>query len=70
MKKRNDLRKEIQELEAKRAQLEKEIEQLKSDTNYIEKFAREEYGLGKPDEMIFIIDTEEKKKWLSPLPAL
>ena len=62
VKKRNDLKKEIQALEEQRAQLKKEIELLQSNSDYIEKFAREEYGLGKPDEMIFMIETEEKKK--------
>ena len=58
--KRNSLQKEIKELKQKRAQLEKEIKLLESDTQYIEKIAREEYGLGKPDEVIYIFKDEEK----------
>lgn len=59
MRKKDGLQREIRELEAKCAQLEDAIRLLQTDSAYIERIAREEYGLGKADEMIFIIDEEK-----------
>ena len=60
MKKMKNLQNEIRELELRQEQLEEEIRLLESDTDYIEKIAREEYNLGKPDELLFILKEEKK----------
>jgi len=52
-----ELESEIQDLKTKNESLAEEIESLKSD-KYIEKIAREELGLSKPNEII--LKTTEK----------
>jgi len=47
-----ELESEIEDLELRNYNLSQEVELLKGD-KYIEKIAREELGLGKPDEIIF-----------------
>lgn len=47
------LQTEIITLEKKKQELNKEIQSLKNNPFYIEKHAREEFGLAKPDEYIF-----------------
>jgi len=44
---------EIQRAERDNKVLKREVQGLKQDPFYIEKHAREEYGLAKPDELIF-----------------
>ncbi len=50
---KNAIEKEIASLREENARLRAYIEALKSDPYYIEKLAREEYGLSKPGEYIF-----------------
>ncbi len=47
-----ELESEIEDLKLRNYNLSQEVELLKGD-KYIEKIAREELGLGKPDEIIF-----------------
>ncbi|MBM4140759.1 MAG: septum formation initiator family protein [Nitrospira sp.] len=50
------LEKQINEINKENVQLKSQIDSLKKDPFYIEKHAREEFGLAKPDEYIFQYD--------------
>ncbi|MEW6116203.1 MAG: septum formation initiator family protein [Nitrospirota bacterium] len=52
-KTKSRLESEITTLEQENKQLKQHVTALKQDPFYIEKHAREEYGLAKPDEYIF-----------------
>ena len=52
-KTKNTLVTEISTLEKENKALKTHVGSLKDDNFYIEKYAREEYGLAKPDEYIF-----------------
>lgn len=51
---------EIKEISAENELLKKEIELLKKDPSYLEKYAREKFGLVKPGEMVFQFQSPEK----------
>lgn len=51
---------EISAMENENKSLKKQVTELKSDNFYIEKYAREEYGLAKPDEYIFQFKENER----------
>lgn len=53
---KNDIETEIIRLEKENTQIKAQIELLKQDPFYREKYAREEFGLAKPDEYIFQYD--------------
>jgi cell division protein FtsB len=55
-KTRTSLEKQINEVQQQNEQLRQQLKALKDDPFYREKFAREEYGLSKPDEYIFQYD--------------
>jgi cell division protein FtsB len=59
--KEKDLRSEIQTIDKEREQLTTEIEMLKNDSSYIEKIAREEFKMGKPNETIYIVKSKDDK---------
>jgi len=59
--KEKDLRSEIQTIEKEKEQLTTEIEMLKNDSSYIEKIAREEFKMGKPNEKIYIVKSKDDK---------
>ena len=59
--KEKNLRSEIQKSEKEKEQLTTEIGMLKNDSTYIEKIAREEFKMGKPDEKIYIVKSEDDK---------
>ena len=59
--KEKDLRAEIQTIDKEREQLTTEIEMLKNDSSYIEKIAREEFKMGKPNEKIYIVTSKDDK---------
>jgi cell division protein FtsB len=63
--KREGLVRENQELNKKNESLYREITRLKQDPLYLEEVARKEFGLVRPNEIIFFID-EEKIKETSP----
>jgi cell division protein FtsB len=50
------LEKQITEIEKENAALRSEVKSLKGNPYYREKYAREEFGLAKPDEYIFRYD--------------
>lgn len=50
------LEEEIKEIESKNARLKSELRLLKEDPFYIEKHAREDFGMARPDEYIFKYD--------------
>lgn len=52
-KTREKLEKEISQIEKENKLLQAQINSLKEDPFYIEKYAREEFGLARPDEYIF-----------------
>lgn len=56
LKKQFRLTAEIKEIELENKQFRTQIKLFKEDPFYMEKYAREEYGLAKPDEYIFQYD--------------
>lgn len=54
------LLKEINQITSENNSLKKEIDLLKKDPAYLEKCAREKFGLVKPGEMVFQFKNEEK----------
>ncbi len=53
MKTKKNLEKQLVEINKENEQIRSQIKLLKDDSFYREKFAREEFGLAKPDEYIF-----------------
>ena len=51
-----NLEKQIKEIENENEQLKTQINSLKEDPFYMEKHAREDFGLARPDEYIFLYD--------------
>lgn len=47
------LERDIKDIETKNARLKTELQSLKENPFYIEKYARENFGMAKPDEYIF-----------------
>jgi len=60
--KREGLVRENQELNKKNETLYREITRLKQDPLYLEEVARKEFGLVKPNEIIFFINDEKNKE--------
>jgi cell division protein FtsB len=56
------LRAENKEIEEKNGSLRKEIEQIQNDPEYLEKVARDKYGLLKENEMVFEFTPGKKEK--------
>lgn len=57
----SELREEYLRLEHEKDSLHRHIERLRYDTLYIERVAREKYGLIKPGEIIFSVEEDENK---------
>jgi len=55
-KKKVSLERQIKEIEKENSVLSSEVKSLKEDPYYKEKYAREEFGLARPDEYIFRYD--------------
>ena len=55
-RKKAGLEKEINDLRAENTQIKSEIKSLNENPFYMEKYAREEFGLARPDEYIFQYD--------------
>ena len=53
----NDMQHKIQYLEAEIRQLQTEKMLLKTDSNTVEKYAREKYFMKHPDEDVYVFDT-------------
>ncbi|HVR44975.1 MAG TPA: septum formation initiator family protein [Thermoanaerobaculia bacterium] len=53
------LRAEIVELERQNARLEAEIESLEESNFAVERIAREDLGMSKPDEIVYVLPGEE-----------
>ncbi|MCS7214581.1 MAG: septum formation initiator family protein [Thermodesulfovibrio sp.] len=51
---------EINEISMENTHLKNEIELLKNDRSYLEKYAKEKFGLVKPGEMVFQFKKEER----------
>jgi cell division protein FtsB len=51
--KKRQLAGEIKEIEARNARLKSEVKLLKENPFYLEKHAREDFGMAKPDEYVF-----------------
>ena len=58
-----------QELNHKNEEMYREISRLQHDPVYLEEIARKEFGLVKPDEIIFFLDDENKKEAPLNVPA-
>ncbi len=55
------LKAEIVSIEKEKRLLESQVDALRKDPFYIEKHAREEFGLAKPDEYIFQFQNDDRK---------
>lgn len=55
-KKKSELAAEIQAIETRNNALKSELKLLKENPFYLEKYAREDFGMAKPDEYIFKYD--------------
>ncbi len=51
--KKSQLAREIKEIETRNARLKSEVKLLKEDPFYLEKHAREDFGMARPDEYVF-----------------
>jgi cell division protein FtsB len=56
---KEDLIERTAEYERKAAELEKQIEELENNPDLIEKIAREDYGMKKPDETVYKVEKTE-----------
>lgn len=56
------LKREIVLIEKEKMLLKSQVDALKKDSFYIEKYAREEFGLARPDEYIFQFQEESPQK--------
>ena len=61
-KKREVLLRDNQDLNRKNQAMYREITRLKQDPLYMEEVARKEFGLVRPDEIIFFLEEENKKE--------
>ena len=61
-KKREVLIRDNQDLNRKNQAMYREINRLKQDPLYLEEVARKEFGLVRPDEIIFFLEKENKKE--------
>ena len=59
-KDRQELQKNAEVLKAENEDLKKEIEALKSDRRYLESIARKDFGLVRPNEIIYQFSSAEK----------
>jgi cell division protein FtsB len=62
LKRKYDLEKQIQREQEKQAYLEEKIQKLESDENAVERQVREDFGMGREDEVIIKFETEQNKK--------
>jgi len=60
--KRETLIRDNQELNQKNEEMVRKVTRLKQDPIYLEEVARSEFGLVKPDEIIFFIDNGSEKE--------
>jgi cell division protein FtsB len=60
--KREGLIRDNQDLNRKNQSMYREINRLKQDPLYLEEVARKEFGLVRPDEIIFFLEEENKKE--------
>ncbi|MBC7186684.1 MAG: septum formation initiator family protein [Calditrichaeota bacterium] len=58
--KKRQLEQRERELEARKAELQAEIDRLRHDRAYLEKVAREVYGLCRPDEVVFMMKLQDE----------
>jgi len=56
---RSDLVRKTQQLQLETEELERKISAVQSDSDLLEKIAREEYGMKKPNETVYRIKTED-----------
>lgn len=61
-KKRELLIRDNQDLNRRNQAMYREINRLKQDPLYLEEVARKEFGLVRPDEIIFFLEDENKKE--------
>lgn len=66
---KEDIQKKADQIKAENEQLKREIEALKSDRRYLESIARKEFGLVRPNEIIYQFSSKaatEQKPPVSP----
>ncbi len=59
-KDKREMEKRVEELKAENERLKREIEALQSDRRYLESIARRDFGLVRPNEIIYQFPTQEK----------
>jgi len=57
--KKDELIQKTEELQVQTRELEQKIEELESNPDLLEKIAREEYGMRKPDEKVYRIKSDD-----------
>jgi cell division protein FtsB len=59
-KDKREMEKRVEELKAENDRLKREIQALQSDRRYLESIARRDFGLVRPNEIIYQFPTQEK----------
>lgn len=59
---KQEIQKRLEELKAENEKLKREIEALKTDRRYLESIARKDFGLVRPNEIIYQFPTAEKSE--------
>ena len=66
---KQEIQKRLEELNAENEKLKREIEALKTDRRYLESIARKDFGLVRPNEIIYQFPTQDKADVKTPQPA-
>jgi cell division protein FtsB len=66
---KQEIQKRLEELKAENEKLKREIEALKTDRRYLESIARKDFGLVRPNEIIYQFSPPEKAETRAPQPA-
>ena len=66
---KQETQKRFEELKVENENLKREIEALKTDRRYLESIARKDFGLVRPNEIIYQFSPPEKVESTAPQPA-
>ncbi len=64
-----EIQKRLEELKSENEKLKREIEALKSDRRYLESIARKDFGLVRPNEVIYQFSSQDKVDGKTTQPA-
>jgi cell division protein FtsB len=66
---KQEIQNHLEELKTENEKLKREIEALKTDRRYLESIARKDFGLVRPNEIIYQFPAREKAEKKAPQPA-